>query len=322
MLKYNRYVVPIRNIETIKYSIKHYHLHNKLFNISTNEDKYNPIFYNNKIKRLIDERKFKEAISIPEEMEKIGVLPDDLHYNTLISGLAKYRALKYGGQVHEMLKKKGLLQKNIIFTNSLMNLYIKCDKLSEALHLFNEMLKQDQLGNKFTWNMLLDVFLKKKQGKEAFELYKRMKLFDVEIDGHSFVKILILCIKCNLQKEVTEMIAEFLNFEEVIYLEEYNKVIDVLAKGDFIEEAKVVNHFLLTATGIEYDEEFYVSIIKNCTKSNDRETGYTLYHELKLNGLLTKFKSFLGAFEIMFHKFNDKEKEIEIRQLDISPNKK
>ncbi|KAG9131771.1 hypothetical protein Leryth_009499 [Lithospermum erythrorhizon] len=97
------------------------------------------------------------------------VFPDSYTYPYVIRSCGGLLCVVLGKQVHCHVCKFGL-KSNSVIENSLLNMYVKCDKLDEACKLFEEMSERDVIS----WNSLISGHMKMRKVRKARALFDEM----------------------------------------------------------------------------------------------------------------------------------------------------
>ncbi|XP_039115330.1 pentatricopeptide repeat-containing protein At5g19020, mitochondrial [Dioscorea cayenensis subsp. rotundata] len=125
-----------------------------------------------------------QALSLFRDMVVDGVVPNEVTLASVISACANLRAFLEGRIVHGVAKKCGLDAFVLVATN-LVHLYATCTELDEARAIFEGMLSR----NAVTWNAMLNGYAKAGRAVDARELFDEMPERDLVswstmIDGY------------------------------------------------------------------------------------------------------------------------------------------
>ncbi|XP_044496193.1 pentatricopeptide repeat-containing protein At3g14730 [Mangifera indica] len=124
-----------------------------------------------------------------------------LNLTTCIASLqscAHLKNLKKGIEIHSYMFKSGLVDSPLSIT-SLINMYSKCNRVSHALLVFNNMSCE---ANVFTYNAMISGFLSNGFAAKGLDFYKDMREFGVLPDKFTFPCLIKCC--CDLM-EVLEV---------------------------------------------------------------------------------------------------------------------
>ncbi|KAH7670350.1 Pentatricopeptide repeat-containing protein, partial [Dioscorea alata] len=78
---------------------------------------------------------------------------------------------------------------DVFVCSSLLNLYVKCGRLSDAVKVFEGMPKKDLVS----WTTMINGFASSGMPFETIGIYRRMRLEDMEGDGIVMVGIVQAC---------------------------------------------------------------------------------------------------------------------------------
>ncbi|KAG8384169.1 hypothetical protein BUALT_Bualt04G0090200 [Buddleja alternifolia] len=112
---------------------------------------------------------YREMLRNPPLKFEEQIFPDRFTYPFLIRSSAGLLNVLLGKQVHGHVCKFGLKNNNII-ENSLMDMYVKCDEITDAHNLFDEMTERDVIS----WNSLISGHMKLGHVRKARALFEEM----------------------------------------------------------------------------------------------------------------------------------------------------
>ncbi|XP_023737857.1 pentatricopeptide repeat-containing protein At5g24830 [Lactuca sativa] len=129
--------------------------------------------YNTLINTLCKMKRIDEAVYLYKVMSKMGVTPDKITYNILIQGLCR---LENVVTAHELLNS--MLEKSMIPPLLTWNLVIggygRHGDKQNTLHIMNQMMEYGVLPNVFTYNALIHMFIKRREISKAHLVMKEM----------------------------------------------------------------------------------------------------------------------------------------------------
>jgi pentatricopeptide repeat protein len=111
-----------------------------------------------------------EALACFEDMKHDGIVPDVVIFISILSACGSTCAIEKGKQVHDEIVGRGLLHKNIMLDNALVDMYAKCGMLGKAEQVLEELPARDVIS----WNALMAGYAQQEQWYEAFGCFERM----------------------------------------------------------------------------------------------------------------------------------------------------
>ncbi|KAI5066600.1 hypothetical protein GOP47_0019224 [Adiantum capillus-veneris] len=113
----------------------------------------------------------EEALICFQRMQSEGFFPDAITYTSLLQACGITGAVDRGKQIHDEIVRQGLLGKDVVLGNALVDMYAKCGALAQA----QEALDNLSIRNIVSWSALITGYVEKGQGKEALNCFQRMK---------------------------------------------------------------------------------------------------------------------------------------------------
>ncbi|CAN6438822.1 unnamed protein product [Victoria cruziana] len=134
-----------------------------------------------------------EAFALYHRMQEKGVQFDQGTLVSVLPACSHLGAVRKGTCIHGRSIKMGL-HSDLFVTTCLIDMYAKCGKLEEALHLFEEVPKRSS----FPWNVIMCGLGLHGYGEKTLELFERMQKQEAEPDQVTFVSILSSCSHAGL----------------------------------------------------------------------------------------------------------------------------
>ncbi|CAL9248118.1 unnamed protein product [Arabidopsis halleri] len=227
----------------------------------------------------------KEADKLVDQMVASGLRFDAAAAISILAACAESGLLSLGMRAHSIIKKSNL-NSNASVLNALLDMYAKCGSLKKAFDVFNDMPKKDLVS----WNIMLHGLGVHGHGKEAIELFSRMRMEGIRPDKVTFIAVLCSCNHAGL---IDEGIDYFYSMERVYDLvpqvEHYGCLVDLLGRGGRVKEAiKVVQTMpmepnvviwgaLLGACRMHNEVDIAKEVLDNLVKLDPSDPGnYTL----------------------------------------------
>lgn len=127
-----------------------------------------------------------KCLSVFNEMlNTYNLSPDDFTYTSALAACSGLTSSLLGREIHGKLVRTRLNYDTGV-ANALVNMYAKCGSIKHAVTTFNQM----GTHNLVSWNTLMVGFANHGLGKQAIELFNRMKELHVKPDTVTFIALL------------------------------------------------------------------------------------------------------------------------------------
>ena len=146
-----------------------------------------------------------EALKCYEHMQHKGLVPDAVTFSCILKACGSIGASEKAKEIHAEILRGGLLGKDIILGNALMDMYGKFHAVLKVQEVFD----QHHLRDAVTWNILISGYCQQGHGIEALSCFARMQCEAFPPDAVTFSCILKACGNlCATQKgkEIHSMI--------------------------------------------------------------------------------------------------------------------
>ncbi|KAL7100959.1 hypothetical protein ACP275_08G027000 [Erythranthe tilingii] len=175
----------------------------------------------------------KEAIGLYHRMEGEKLRPDDTSFVSILSASAESGLLGLGKKVHQSITKTSYKCSTLV-NNALVDMYCKCGSLNRAWSIFNSIERKDLIS----WNAMIHGLAMHGHGKNALQLFERMKREGFEPDKVTFVAVLSACSHSGLVKDgIHHFYSMESDYEIAPEIEHYGCMIDLLGRGGCLNEA-------------------------------------------------------------------------------------
>ncbi|KAI5062550.1 hypothetical protein GOP47_0023089 [Adiantum capillus-veneris] len=131
----------------------------------------------------------EEALACFKQMQDEGFVPDVITYVGILKGLGSVGALFKGQELHAQIIKNGLLEKEDLIGNALVDMYAKCGILTKAQEVFDEL----PCHSVISWTALIVGFAQHGHGEEAIHIFENMQREGLPLDQVAFACILKAC---------------------------------------------------------------------------------------------------------------------------------
>ncbi|KAK9283651.1 hypothetical protein L1049_011901 [Liquidambar formosana] len=152
-----------------------------------------PPFINSKIRAFVQQGQSTEALQLYSKTPHSPLNTTKFTYPSLLKACAALSNLSYGKNIHSNIIVMGL-QYDPYITTSLINMYVKCGSLSNAVQLFVKMSESEVAARDVTlWNSMIDGYFRYGHIKEGRVQFGRMQLLGIRPDAYSLSILLGVC---------------------------------------------------------------------------------------------------------------------------------
>ncbi|KAL2538423.1 Pentatricopeptide repeat-containing protein [Forsythia ovata] len=140
--------------------------------------------------------KAEEALDLFIRMSSEGVFASEVTFASVLASCGTMLELWLSRQVHGLVVKYGFCG-NVILESSLVDVYGKCGKISEARWMFDEI----DNPNDVSWNVIVRRYLEMGEGKEAVKMFFKMIRKNVRPFSFTVSNVLRACSSFHGLKE-------------------------------------------------------------------------------------------------------------------------
>ncbi|KAH7280860.1 hypothetical protein KP509_36G017300 [Ceratopteris richardii] len=149
---------------------------------------HNAVTFNTVIAVLVRDSRNEEALALFQRMFLHAVCPTSVTFISILSSCAAITRLNIGKQMHAVCVYNEFLS-DIALGNTLLNMYGKCDSLSDAERLFWTMPSREVV----TWNCMMTSYVQHKRHEDALQLFQHMESVGTLPNNASFTNVLSAC---------------------------------------------------------------------------------------------------------------------------------
>ena len=132
----------------------------------------------------------EEALPRFEKMQQEGIFPNAVTLASILKARGSIRETRKGREIHAEIARRGLWEVDCVLDNSLIEMYMKCNALTIAHELFNELSVQ----NVVSWNILISGHYLHGHCKETLDFYRQMQMEGQFLDEVTFRCVLQVSI--------------------------------------------------------------------------------------------------------------------------------
>ncbi|XP_042064068.1 pentatricopeptide repeat-containing protein At3g62890-like [Salvia splendens] len=215
---------------------------------------------------------FSETLALFHEMLHQGVKPDETTLVSVVSACAQLAALDQGKWAHAYIRKNGMKVK-IILGTTLINMYMKCGSVEDAMEVFDGM---DEKGVS-SWNALILGLAMNGQVERSLERFEEMKRCGMVPNEITFVAVLGACRHIGLVEKGREYFDSMVkDYDIEPGIKHYGCLVDLLGRAGFLKEAEEV----IDTMPMPADVATWGALLGACKKHGDKEMGERLGRKL------------------------------------------
>ena len=147
------------------------------------------ISWNTLISGYIQAGQCSEALDCMQRIYCECLSPDSVTLICILKACGTIRATNKGKQIHDKIRRRGLLEKDVTLGNALLDMYTRCGMLSRAQKVLEELPARDVVS----WNTLISGYVQHAQNQETFNCLERMESEGFSPDVVTFMCILKAC---------------------------------------------------------------------------------------------------------------------------------
>ena len=122
------------------------------------------ISWNTLISGYIQAGQCSEALDCMQRIYCECLSPDSVTFICILKACGTIGATNKGKQIHDKIRRRGLLEKDITLGNALLDMYTRCGMLSRAQKVLEELPARDVVS----WNTLISGYVQHAQTQETF----------------------------------------------------------------------------------------------------------------------------------------------------------
>lgn len=176
--------------------------------------------------------KHDDALKIFAGMMKVGVLPNQSTFSSVLNSCCGLEAVDQGKEVHAVAIKLGL-DTDVFVGNSLIVMYSECGNIDDALAVF----KKIRGKNVVSWNSLIVGSAQHGFGQWTLVLFSQMIRIGIDPDEITFTGLLSACSHSGLIKK-GKCFFEYIRQFKDIKLQHISCMVDILGRCGKLEEAE------------------------------------------------------------------------------------
>ncbi|CAL5380428.1 unnamed protein product [Camellia sinensis] len=209
--------------------------------------------------------RFSDTIALFQQMQLEEVRPDETTLVSVLSACTHLAALDQGKWIHAYIRRNGL-KINVILGTTLIDMYMKCGCVENALEVFFGM---EEKGVS-TWNALILGLAMNGLVERSLEMFSEMKKCGVVPNEITFIGVLGACRHMGLVNKGRHHFDSMIQVHNIEpNVKHYGCMVDLLGRAGMLKEAEK----LIVSMPMQPDVATWGALLGACKKHGDNEMG-------------------------------------------------
>ena len=205
-----------------------------------------------------------EAYDLYLKMKEEGFQPNAATYVSLLNDCGSAGALEWVKDVHRHILEEGH-ESDVRVGSALVHVYAKSGSIEDAQLVFESM----EDCNVMTWNIMIGGLGQHGRGRDALELFRKMKADGLVPDAYSFVALLSACSHAGLVDEGRQIFCAMKDYGVEPTVVHYTCMVDLLGRAGLLEETKR----FISSMPVEADAGTWGALLGACRTYGNVELG-------------------------------------------------
>eukprot|EP00250_Pteridium_aquilinum_P017043 c23424_g2_i3 orf=526-1809(+) len=250
------------------------------------------VLWNTLIAGYVEHGYFKEALTCFKEMSLGDCSPNAITYACSLKACGCLGSIVKGQALHLEIVQR-FLEMDLLVGNTLIDLYAKCNSLSEAQSVFDKMSVQDVVS----WNALITGYARQGESDLVFRMFGRMEECGINPNEVTFLIILTVCSHEGLvQKGQAYFEAMSKEFGMIPAIKHQSCMLDLFGRTGQLNEAVG----LVEDMQFQVDNVVWNSMLGACQKWGNLELGIGAFDHAA-----TLEETHAGSFVLMSNIYAD-----------------
>ncbi|KAJ4978042.1 hypothetical protein NE237_008822 [Protea cynaroides] len=198
----------------------------------------------------------EDAMSLFDQMRLADVKPNSFTFGSILSACASANAFERGRKFHGLVMMFGL-DTNVVVGSAIVDMYLKCGEMNDALKVFRSMPETDIVS----WNGMICGYAQNGEGMKALDLFHEMLQMAIVPNDVTFIGVLSACSHNGLVNEGCFYFFDMIHRYSIKPTpEHYTCMVDILARGGLLEEAES----LILALPFKADSVMWGALLGAC----------------------------------------------------------
>ncbi|KAJ1283047.1 hypothetical protein BS78_03G098100 [Paspalum vaginatum] len=233
------------------------------------------ITYNTMMMGCSKEGLHGEALELFAAMRRAGLDTSQFTFSSMLTVATGMVDLHLGRQIHGLVVRATSAH-NVFVTNSLLDLYSKCDCLGDLKQLFDEMLERDNVS----YNIMISAYSWNRCAGMALQLFKEMQTIGFDRQALPYVSLLSVAgalphIKIGRQIHAHLVLLGLASQDFM-----GNALIDMYSRCGMLDAAETIFANKSDQTAISW-----TALITGCVQNGQNEEAFQLFCDMRRAGL-------------------------------------
>ncbi|XP_042480557.1 pentatricopeptide repeat-containing protein At5g52850, chloroplastic [Macadamia integrifolia] len=157
------------------------------YEIFTSMDNRDTVSWSTMISSFVQSQRWDQALRLYLQMIKVGVPPNEFTFVKLLTA-SSFLGLDYGKLIHAHLLLWGV-ELNLVLKTALVNMYVKCQRMDDALNVSNHTPESDVL----LWTALISGYTQAFDLEKAIASFREMETLGVLPSTFTYSGLLTAC---------------------------------------------------------------------------------------------------------------------------------
>jgi pentatricopeptide repeat protein len=214
-----------------------------------------------------------EAFNCFERMQSEGLSPDAIAFTCALQACGSLGSISKGQNLHDKITAKGLLQRDIVLGNALVDMYAKCGVLARA----QEVLKEISIRDIIPWNVIIAGYAEQGKAHEALNCFYVMQREGINPDEVTFVSVLNACGHTGLLLEAENVFADMTSKYGIIpTLEHYTSIVVAFGCSGHFDKAIAI----IKAMSLPHHSEVWLALLGTCRKWGNLRLARLIFDQI------------------------------------------
>ncbi|XP_059640886.1 pentatricopeptide repeat-containing protein At1g18485 [Cornus florida] len=213
-----------------------------------------------------------KTLNLFRQMISDATQPYEIAITSVFGACSQLSALQLGKETH-CFALKACLTDDIFVGCAIIDMYAKCGSIEQSQRIFDWLKEKDEAS----WTVMIAGYGINGRGKEAIELFEKMKNVGLKPDGLTFIGILSACSHARLVEEGLNYFNQMQTLHGIEpKLEHYACVVDMLGRAGRLGDALK----LIDEMHVEPDAVIWSSLLSSCRIYGELDLGKKVAEQL------------------------------------------